>query len=164
MRKAYLNLLHPQDILRNRNTRPWNVHPSSRLTTSTKRMAGPCSGARRSSQALACHHELATAIDPQEDEFSSLGERTIQDRDPRRERQPKLTLNHLQVASAPGPSTKLPRHFTWPEMIGFAFAEASGHPLTTAQIHQWIASNVDGYGINDSAQRKSIAVTQASRW
>lgn len=57
------------------------------------------------------------------------------------------------------PCAKLPASFSWPELIGFALAEASDHRMTAAQVHQWIVDNVEGYEINNTTHRSSIAAT-----
>ncbi|KAF4538942.1 Set1-like protein [Lasiodiplodia theobromae] len=64
-----------------------------------------------------------------------------------------------KVANATEPSAKLPGCFSWPDLIGFALAEASDHRMTAAQVHQWIANNVENYDINNTTQRSSIAAT-----
>ncbi|OJD33631.1 set1-like protein [Diplodia corticola] len=62
-------------------------------------------------------------------------------------------------ASAAEPPAKLPASFSWPDLIGFALAEASDHRMTAAQVHQWIADNVENYNTNNTTQRSSIAAT-----
>ncbi|KAL1639614.1 hypothetical protein SLS58_007673 [Diplodia intermedia] len=64
-----------------------------------------------------------------------------------------------KVANAAGPPVKLPGSFSWPDLIGFALAEARDHRMTAAQVHQWIADNVDNYSVHNTTQRSSIAAT-----
>ncbi|KAL1629676.1 hypothetical protein SLS56_005329 [Neofusicoccum ribis] len=63
------------------------------------------------------------------------------------------------IRDAPAPPAKLPGSFSWPDLIGFALAEASDHCMTAAQVHQWIVDNVDGYDIHNTTHRSSIAAT-----